>query len=187
MVTQHRTDPRLGLRMLDLMHHGATAGDAVAGARASTPDAAWRQLAAIGLSGPAAVWTGDEVAPDGVSVVVGKDHAVVGNILAGSHVGIAASEAFAETAATPLGERLVRALEAGLSAGGEPDPLRSASLKVHGDQNFPLVDLRVDDHAEPVAELRRLWELYGPAMDEYVRRALMPTTARGVAPGAEDS
>lgn len=187
VVTQHRTDPRLAPRMLDLMERGATAKEAVAGACASTPDASWRQLAAIGMTGEPAAWTGDNVAPEGVSVVLGEHHAVVGNILAGPQVGTAASAAFESDPSAPLGARLMRALEAGLDAGGEPDPLRSAYLCVYGDQTFALADLRVDDHEQPVAELRRLWELYSPAIGEYVRRALTPDDAQGVAPEAESS
>lgn len=187
VVTQHRTDPRLGPRMLDLMTLGASAIEAVEGVRHSSVHADWRQLAAIGITGPGVGWTGAHVDPNGVSVVTGADHVVVGNILVGDGVGVAASAAFDADAGLELGERLVRALEAGLVAGGEPDPLRSACLRVHGRESFPLVDLRVDEHPEPLRELRRLWQLYGPAAGEYVSRALDPEAARGVAPGAEDA
>ncbi|WP_244928973.1 DUF1028 domain-containing protein [Nocardioides sp. W7] len=185
VVTQHRTDPRLGPRMLDLMALGASAEEAVEGARHSSVHAEWRQLAAIGTSGPGVGWTGAHVDRTGVAVVSADDHVVVGNILVGQVVGDAASAAFAADAGLELGERLVRALEAGLAAGGEPDPLRSACLRVHGAESFPLVDLRVDEHPEPLRELRRLWELYGPAAGEYVSRAIDPDAARGVAPGAD--
>jgi len=187
VVTQHRTDPRLGPRMLDLMTLGATATEAVDGVRHSSVHADWRQLAAIGTSGPGIGWTGAHVDPAGVTLVTAADHVVAGNILVGDVVGRAASAAFDSSAGRELGERLVLALEAGLAAGGEPDPLRSACLRVHGSASFPLVDLRVDEHPEPLSELRRLWELYGPAAGEYVSRALDPDAARGVAPGAEDA
>jgi uncharacterized Ntn-hydrolase superfamily protein len=179
VVTQHRTDPRLGPRMLGLLRLGATAGEAVTGAMASTGHAAWRQLAAIGTAGPGAVRTGDKVAPDGVAEVIAADHAVAGNILASPEVGRAASTAFAADPAADLSLRLIAALDAGLAAGGEPDPLRSAALIVVAGQPFPLIDLRVDEHAEPLAELRRLHALYHPAIGEYVRRALSPDAASG--------
>ncbi|MBM4575732.1 DUF1028 domain-containing protein [Rhodococcus hoagii] len=86
---------------------------------------------------------------------------MAGNILVGDIVGRAASAAFDSSAGLELGERLVRALEAALASGGEPEPLRSACLRVHGSEQFPLVDLRVDEHPDPLRELRRLWELYG--------------------------
>lgn len=180
VVTQHRTDPRLAPRMLALMSSGSTAGEAVRGAVASTDDAAWRQLAAIGPGGAPAAWTGDLVDRARACSVLGDDHAVVGNILATPAVGTAASAAFSASAGLPLGERALLALEAGLAAGGEDDPLRSAAIVVMAGQSFALVDLRVDDHDAPLTELRRLWELYWPAAGEYVDRALHPGAATGV-------
>lgn len=180
VVTQHRTDPRLAPRMLALMSSGSTADEAVRGAVASTDDAAWRQLAAIGPVGAPSAWTGDRVDGERSTSVLGEDHAVVGNILASPAVGAAASVAFRYSAGRPLGERALLALEAGLIAGGEDGPLRSAAILVVADQSFPLVDLRVDDHDLPLAELRRLWELYWPAAGEYVSRALDPGAASGL-------
>ncbi|MDX6742305.1 DUF1028 domain-containing protein [Actinocorallia sp. A-T 12471] len=185
VVTQHRTDPRLGPRMLDILDAGATAEDAVRATVGSTPDADWRQLAAIGARGPAAAYTGARIDASAATTVLADDHAVVGNILAAPGVGPAVSAAFRADPSAELAERLVSALEAGLEAGGETDPLRSAALLVHGAQRFPLVDLRVDDHAEPLTELRRLWELYAPSAGEYVRRALHPDDATGRAPVPE--
>ena len=74
----------------------------------------------------------------------------------------------------PLAERLLRALEAGLAAGGEVAPLRSAAVLVAGRQPFPLVDLRVDLDDAPVARLRGLWDAYRPRVEEFVARALDP-------------
>ena len=64
--------------------------------------------------------------------------------------------AFQADAAAPLAERLVRALEAGLAAGGEHAPVRSAHLLVVERESFPLIDLRVDWHDAPIAELRSI-------------------------------
>jgi uncharacterized Ntn-hydrolase superfamily protein len=69
------------------------------------------------------------------------------------------AESAAATAALPLDERLMRALEAGQAAGGDKRGRQSAALKVAGTEAYGLVDLRVDDHADPVAELRRILEL----------------------------
>lgn len=185
-LTQHRTDPRLGPRLLGLLRSGATAAEAVAGAAASTDAARWRQLAVIGTQGPAAAWSGSLVDRASAFERADLDHAVVGNVLAGPEVGPAISSAFAAAATEELAERLVRALEAGLAAGGERDPLRSAAILVVRGEPFPLVDLRVDEHAVPLGELRRLWDLYRPRVEEFERRALAPDTAEGVsaAPGS---
>jgi uncharacterized Ntn-hydrolase superfamily protein len=80
-----------------------------------------------------------------------------------------------------LAERLMQALEAGLAAGGEFMEERGAGLKVSDRQVWPLVDLRVDWHDRPVAELRRIWTDYRPHMDSYVARALDPDTAPPIA------
>jgi len=178
-VTQHRTDPRLGPRLLSLLASGADAAGAVAGAVASTPHAQWRQLAVIAPEGPPSAWSGELVDKRHAAEIAGTDHAVVGNLLAGPGVGAAVSAAFeAGDPAAGLAERLVAALEAGLAAGGERRALRSAALLVVAGQPFPLVDLRADEHAEPVAELRRLWDLYRPLTAEFVTRALDPCGAR---------
>ena len=76
-----------------------------------------------------------------------------------------------------LGARLVRALEAGLAAGGEAGPVHSAGLLVVADQPWPLADLRVDWSDAPVADLAALWALWEPQMHDYVTRALNPHAA----------
>jgi uncharacterized Ntn-hydrolase superfamily protein len=84
--------------------------------------------------------------------------------------------AFAATAG-PLGDRLMTALQAGLSAGGEAGPVHSAGLLLVRDVAWPVADLRVDWHDEPVGALAALWALYQPQLDDYVRRALDPDDA----------
>ncbi|MDT5363987.1 MAG: hypothetical protein QOC69_5749 [Mycobacterium sp.] len=179
VVTQHRTDPRLGPRMLELMALGASAQESVDGTRSSTVHAQWRQLAAIGTTGPAYVWTGDRADRTGLAEIAACDHAVAGNVLATPAVGPAVSEAFTASPDNALSRRLLEALEAGLSAGGEGNPLRSAALLVYAENPFPFIDLRVDEHNRPLTELRRLHELYEPAAHEYRSRALNPDAASG--------
>jgi uncharacterized Ntn-hydrolase superfamily protein len=74
----------------------------------------------------------------------------------------------------PLAERLLHALDEGLAAGGENGPVRSAHMLIVQQESFPLVDLRVDWHDTPIAELRALWKLYAPQVNDYVVRALNP-------------
>jgi uncharacterized Ntn-hydrolase superfamily protein len=69
---------------------------------------------------------------------------------------------------------LVSALEAGVAAGGERAPVRSAGVLVAGGPSFAQVDRRVDDAPAPVAALRALWEAYRPRVDEFVDRAIDP-------------
>jgi pimeloyl-ACP methyl ester carboxylesterase len=90
----------------------------------------------------------------------------------------AMADAFESSADEPLAERLMRAVEAARDAGGQPEGQNSAALLVHGAEPFPLVDLRVDLHDRPEAELRRLWDWFRPMVPYYVQRALTPTVPR---------
>jgi uncharacterized Ntn-hydrolase superfamily protein len=70
----------------------------------------------------------------------------------------ATAAAFVASAGQPLAERLLAALAAGDAAGGDKRGKQAAALRIHGDEDYPSLDLRVDDHAEPIVELRRLYE-----------------------------
>jgi uncharacterized Ntn-hydrolase superfamily protein len=82
-----------------------------------------------------------------------------------------------ETATGHLGERLMQALEAGLKAGGEAGPVRSAGLQVADRLTWPLVDIRIDWADDPIGMLRAAWDVYAPQMQAYVQRATDPTQA----------
>ncbi len=88
------------------------------------------------------------------------------------------TDCFAKNASEHLAERLLRSLEAGLASGGEEGPVHSAALIVYHQQDFPLVNLRVDwDDENPIKFLRKLWEDYRPQMGPYLQRAIDPTQA----------
>jgi uncharacterized Ntn-hydrolase superfamily protein len=87
----------------------------------------------------------------------------------------AMAESYEGSAGEPFAERLVRALEAGQAAGGDKRGRQSAALKVMDTEEYPLIDIRVDDHPDPVVELRRLWGLYNQGFGEIMR--MMPTKA----------
>jgi len=175
VATQNITDPALGSQLLDYLATEATV-DALARVIAATPYAAYRQLLAIGASGPPAVHSGAE-ALGIVATAVGQDAAAAGNLLANPDVPRQMIDAFADTRGH-LAERLLLALQAGLAAGGEVGPVHSAGLLVVHELSWPIVDLRVDwAQSGPVAELAALWALYAPQMDAYVQRALDPRSA----------
>ncbi|WP_270939297.1 DUF1028 domain-containing protein, partial [Falsiroseomonas oryzae] len=176
VLTQHRTDPRLGPRGIALLRSGCTAEETVAALVASTPDHGWRQLAAIDAAGRTAHFHGSRVKPEH-GAAHGPDVVAIGNILSSAQVPRAMAEAFAAGPTLPLAERLVRGLEAGEAAGGEHGDVRSASLLVIGAHDFALVDLRVDGDAAPIPRLRALWEEYAPLVDAYVVRVLRPDEA----------
>ncbi|HTN13066.1 MAG TPA: DUF1028 domain-containing protein [Acetobacteraceae bacterium] len=180
-LTQHRTDPRLGPALLDLLAGGATAAQAMAQLVAATPDRDWRQLALIDRHGGTAIFTGANVRAT-VSVAEAADCAALGNILRNDRVAPAMVASFTADAARPLAERLVRAILAGDAAGGETASIQSAALLVVDRERFPYVDLRVDDHAAPLIELARLWTLYAPLAEDYVLRATAPAQAAPYVP-----
>jgi len=82
---------------------------------------------------------------------------VAGNMLAGPKVIEHTAQAFKDTAGKPMGERLLAALDAGQAAGGDKRGKQAAALKIHNDEDYLQLDLRVDDHEEPFIELRRLY------------------------------
>ena len=148
----------------------------VAALVASTPHHAWRQIAAIDAAGRTAHFHGARVKP-AHNHAHAPDVVAIGNILANDRVPAAMAAAFAADDSLPLAERLLRGLEAGEAAGGEPGDLPSPSLPVGEREVFPLVDLRVDWHEAPIPHLRRLWEAYAPTAADYVIRAVDPDRA----------
>ena len=177
VLTQHRTDPRLGQRGLALLASGCSAQQTVDALVASTPHADWRQIAAVDAAGRSAAFSGARTKPE-MSEAAGDNACAIGNILANARVPAAMLWRFQSQPATPLAERLMCALEEGLAAGGERTPVRSAHLLVVDTQTFPLVDLRVDWHEQPVGQLRALWNRFAPEMGTFMLRALEPDDPR---------
>ncbi len=178
VLTQHRTDPRLGPRGLDLLASGCSAQETIDALVASTPHIGWRQLAAIDRAGRTASYAGQRITSIR-SEVHGQDCVAIGNIIANDGVPGAMVRAFEADPALDLAERLMRALEAGEAAGGEIKEVRSAALLVVQTESFPLVDLRIDAADRPIAALRALWQEYIPWTDEFVLRAVDPDRAKG--------
>lgn len=176
-TTQNVTDPRLGPKLLDALAAGLSAEAALAkvAGEASFPE--YRQLTVVDAQGRSAVYSGTKTL--GTHGAARGDNAVsAGNLLANTNVPQAVIEAFAKSdAKAELGARVISAMQAGLTAGGEAGPIKSAGLIVVDKEAWPLADLRVDWHEEPLAELTRLWDVWQPQMYDYVTRALNPNTA----------
>lgn len=174
-ASQNVTDPALGPLMLDAMAAGRSAGAAVAEVAQGRAHVGYRQIMAIGREGPAAIRSGDRML--GIwAEAAGQDCAAAGNLLAHDGVPGAMVAAFA-SAGGMLGERLTAALEAGLAAGGEAGPVRSAGIGVVGDLPWRIVDLRIDWAEAPIGMLRAAWEVYRPQIADYILRAEDPTGA----------
>jgi uncharacterized Ntn-hydrolase superfamily protein len=173
VLTQHRTDPRLGPRGLELLAAGQSARQVMAALVQDNPTIGWRQLAIIDTQGETAYYHGDRISSIHAAAQ-GNAVCAIGNILRSEDVPQAMVEAFGQEPEAHLAERLLRALEAGLEAGGELKQVKSAALLVVHEQPFPLVDLRVELDPQPLVELRFLWELYRSQLELYVRRAIDP-------------
>ncbi len=177
VATQNVTDPTLADRVFERLEAGETATEAVAAVMDGRVNADYRQLAVVDMAGRTGHFTGSHIL--GTNRVVEGDHCIAaGNLLSTLEVPAAMVAGFEADPEAHLADRLLRGLEAGLAAGGEEGPVRSAALVVHHDQPFALVDLRCDwDEDNPVVVLRRLWTDYEPQMQPYLDRAVNPGAA----------
>jgi uncharacterized Ntn-hydrolase superfamily protein len=174
--TQNVTDPALGPAGLGLLRQGLGAGAVLDLLLAGTPEPAWRQVGVIDRYGQVAKHSGAEALPL-AAVSDGKGCLALGNLLANPDVPARMVAAFERSQGEDLAERLMRGLEAGLEAGGETGDEHAAGLHVASVFDWPVVDLRVDWHDEPIAELRRVWGLYAPQRAAYESRARAPSVA----------
>ena len=176
--SQSTTDPRLREALLEAMAGGLAASDALAALVDRTADIAYRQLATVDAAGGSASYSGDLALPEATDVCA-AGVAAAGNLLADRGVPAAMLAAFQDRAGDSLGDRLIGALQAGLAAGGEISPVRSAGMVIAESVPWPVTDLRVDWHDDPVGQLAGLWQIWQPQAESYVRRALRPSELAG--------
>lgn len=177
VLSQHSTDPGLGLRGIELLKAGKSAPDVIDELVKTGRKLSWRQLAAVDKSGKTAHFTGDDCSLERGGAA-GPNCVAIGNLLRRKELPQAMVDGFMERPQDTLAERLLRALDAGIEAGSEVNPLRSAALLVAEKFPFPEVNLRVDWHDEPVAKLRRIWNAYKPDQGLYMLRVTDPDKAR---------
>jgi uncharacterized Ntn-hydrolase superfamily protein len=168
VTTQSWVNPYLALRILDGLAGGQTSDAALAAALETDDRSDLRQIGLVDAGGAAAAWTGAGCTAE-AGHRTGPGYAVQGNMLAAPGVIDAMARAFENGAGCDLDERLMRALEAGDDAGGDRRGKQSAALRIVAREDYPCLDLRVDEHAAPVAELRRILAV--------ARRQLVPFVA----------
>ena len=164
VATQSFVNPSFGPRGLALLKRGKTANQVVEALIASDEGRDVRQLAVLSVDGSAAAYTGKNCIP-GAGHVVGDNYSVQANLMMNDKIWSAMSEAF-ENAEGSLAQRMITALEAAQNAGGDIRGKQSASIlivkgkstgKIWEDR---LIDLRVEDHSDPVKELKRLLRVH---------------------------
>lgn len=148
-------DPDLALASLGDLDAGMDPRDALRRRLESDPQRNQRQLLVVDARGRTAAHSGRYCSPS-FGHTEGTDHAAGGNRLVSPNVVGAMSLSFERSGGDPLGERLLLALESGARVGGVGAGRGRAILLVYGAEAEPLVDLEVEDHADPVRELRRI-------------------------------
>ena len=156
LSTQALVNPHYGKQALELLRSGVAAPEVVK--RLVTPDEGreHRQLHVIDSAGRIGQHTGKECI-DWAGAIAGDGFSVAGNMLANGNVVQETAHAF-RSSKKPFAEKLIQALEAGEAAGGDKRGKQSAALLVYSTETYADFNLRVDDHAEPLAELRRLYD-----------------------------
>lgn len=170
-ASQALANPLIAPDVLGLLRAGEAPAAALAALLAADPGRDQRQAHVLAADGRSARHTGGACIP-WAGHADGPDVSVAGNMLAGPAVVAATLEAFLATAGRRLSERLILALEAGQAAGGDKRGRQSAALLVSSRDPYPDLDLRVDDHPDPLSELRRL---HGVALRRFVHfRSFLP-------------
>jgi uncharacterized Ntn-hydrolase superfamily protein len=158
IASQALCNPYLGIVGLRLLRDGASAEATLEQVLRADPMRERRQLAVVDAQGRSAAFTGSETHPwQGHQTQA--DYAAAGNMLVGAEVVQALADVMQRTADLELEERLMQALEAAQKAGGDNRGRCSAAIRVFGAEHYAYLDARVDEHADPVPELRRLVEI----------------------------
>jgi uncharacterized Ntn-hydrolase superfamily protein len=179
IATQAYANPRYGPEGIALLREGLSAAEVVERLTSADADRAQRQLGVVDAEGRAATFTGDECNA-WAGGRTGTGYAAQGNILVSGATVDALAETFEATTETSLAERLLDCLDAAEAAGGDSRGRQSAALLVverdggYAGLSDVLVDLRVDDHPDPLVELRRIYRLHDALFGRTPREEWVP-------------
>ena len=176
VASQNVTDPTLGPLALDLMQSGMGSAEAIEYIKAQGKFIEYRQVLAVDVEGATAIHSG----PNSLGIwtqAQARDVASGGNMLANDLVPQAIVNGFLNSSGH-LGDRLIAAMRAGLSAGGEAGPLHSAGMLMVDKLAWPVAELRCDWTDDcPIETVAAAWNVYKPQMYAYVQRAIDPRDA----------
>ncbi|SRR6056297_1784862 len=176
VASQNVTDPTLGPLTLDLMEQGLSAAEAIEQIAKRGRFIEYRQVLAVDAEGDTAIHSG----PNSLGIwtqAQAADVASGGNLLDNEGVPQAIVDGFLD-ASGHLGDRLIAAMRAGLTAGGEAGPVHSAGMMLVDKVAWPVADLRCDWTEDcPIEMVATAWDVYKPQLEAYVQRALDPREA----------
>lgn len=176
VASQNITDPLLGPLTLDLMEGGLSAPEAIAEMQARSDFMDYRQVLAVDRQGGTAIHSG----PNSLGIwtqAQAQDVASGGNLLDNDDVPQAIVDAYL-AATGHIGDRLIAAMRAGLTAGGEAGPVHSAGMLIVDKVVWPVAELRCDwTEGCPIENIATAWDIYKPQLDAYTQRALDPREA----------
>jgi len=155
IATQALVNPYYGIDGLKLLRERRSPDDVMAALLDADPGRDSRQLHVIDVNGRIAAHTGKDCV-DWCGHLEGHGFSIAGNMLAGEAVLAETAKAYAASDSLSFAQRLIAALKAGEAVGGDKRGKQSAALLIHGQEEWPALDLRVDDHTDPLAELERL-------------------------------
>ncbi len=178
VCTQAWVNPELGPLILDRLSKGEPAKDALSNVMNNEVDAELRQVGVVDSLGGSAAFTGSST-DQWTGHKSGENYSIQGNMLVDENTLVAMQKIITSNRTLDLSERLLRSLEAGQNAGGDKRGRQSAALLVHNQQTVPLVDLRVDENADPVKELRRIYEIAKTELFPFIEALPTPSRPKG--------
>lgn len=155
IATQALVNPYYGIDGVKLLREGRSPREIVDTLIAADAGRDSRQLHIMDAGGRIAAHTGRDCV-DWCGHIAGGSFSIAGNMLAGARVLDDTAQAYTSNENLPFAQRLIAAMRAGEAAGGDKRGKQSATLLIHGDEEWSALDLRVDDHTDPLAELERL-------------------------------
>ena len=155
IATQALVNPYYGIDGVRLLREGRAPGEIIQTLIAADAGHQSRQVHIMDASLRIAAYTGKDCV-DWCGHIEGKGFSIAGNMLAGARVLDDTADAYVAYGRLPLAQRLIAAMRAGETVGGDKRGKQSAALLIYGEEEWSDLDLRVDDHADPLAELERL-------------------------------
>lgn len=172
IASQSFVNPYLGIRGLEYLADGHSAGETLVFLKSYDSAIEYRQLGIVDKNGDSVAFTGNQC-DTWNGHLTGENYAIAGNMLVGPETLSAMQASFISSGSQELAERLLLALESGQNAGGDKRGRQSAAVKVYSTEEYPLLELRVDEHPDPVAEIRRVFEVARETLVPFIE--MLPT------------